>query len=1562
MKRLVLLWAATSALAGFAAGGDLSVGAADVQEVFENPPAKAHTGVWWHWMGSQVTEAGIVADLDYFRRVGISSATIFGMTDVCTPWAKAIPGSPHDGLLPFSDAWWKLVKFACVEAGKRGIELGIHNCPGYTSTGGPWIPPALAMRELVFNVTNVEAQISLEPHAPYPIYLEDKGRYGLPDVPARRSDFREIAVVRGVRVGHVPMGSFTQPNPQAVFGLECDKMNPEAVAFHLDHVIGEMKRHLGDELGKSLTFVLLDSYEAGRPTWTPHLREEFLKRRGYDPLDYLPVLGGYTNLYTAAEVVRFRRDFDRTVADLYRDVLFKMMRDKLHAVGLEFACEPYEGPFVPRECAAYVDRLMTEFWFRPPERTDDYSPIPDGWNRWLRADGVRHNVIEAEAFTGQPSDCRWNETMAAIKACGDQHYLRGVNRFTLHSNPHQPWGDDVLPGVAMGRWGTHFGRNQVWANESKALFDYQARCQALLQWGEPTDERLALPAPLRTIGREQGMKTSVRKIFFVVNDSDRTVDLPATGGEWFDPVDGAVGAPPETLAARQSGFLVFRGRPAPAPKRAARQVLAVAGGPWTVTFGEKTVTWPTLVDWTASDDPAIRYFSGTAVYRTSFDAPHANGTAAELDVGDVNGQSVRVVLNGRDLGVVWCAPSRLSVPAGLLRDRNNELELRHANVWANRLIGDEQEPPDCDFEPAPLPGGWLLSRYPAWFKQGLKARTSPKRTCFATWNYFTKDSPLVPSGVLGPVRVLAAFDGHEVRLDHAVPRAAEGLLLGNGDLSASVGVVGEKFVVRFGKGDVWDRRLDLTDMPKPVSVREYIDGVLKEGWTCWSSGYGAKALNGTKDEKRMKEACGGAGHVAGRYPYPCPKPVGELQMRFPLDIPGGMKVDEVLQVERGLVLTRLSWTNGVAIDVACAIHPTENRFALRWNVSGWGEATRFGVKAAGPVGFGLTRWRDPDPVRHQLNVMAAAGQGIPGNRWYKSWEKATALPPPKTVGGNAVQQDFPPDGLFPDGFKCRMTLRADRKRMRVWAADLEGRQADDAWVVAQPNADVLSGELEVLVTTSRDGSLEPPKPLSFAGTAKTAADAARAYWAKSALRIPGDRRLEDFWYATYHARRCVLRGGTVPPGLFLPSTIGDFPNWHGDYHSNYNMQSTYWGDFTADRLEQAEAYFDMIDFFRPIGRKIAKDYYGCRGCFIPLQAYPIAAEEDCGGTVPLGRMVYMSGWAMTRYMEYYRYTLDKAWLAKRGYPFIRECALFYLDFLKKAPHPDLPPELDDGKYHAFPSIQSEGPLTGKAADVCDRPQVLSFIRHSLAAAVEASTVLGVDADLRAQWTDRLENIVGYRSDLKGYERHCYLVCPPENVYAGHGVPFKEPKRLTPEELAKLGVPEADRDRRYAGATLRWRSGFARNPGFVYERDYVAYRRMLSNWMHPNGLLWAMSLDSYGKDGGWTESLSCMAPLQEMLLTSWDGAIRLFPLWRKTDDVAFSRWRAQGAFLVSAELKGGRVARFEVKSEKGADCLMHGDWAVADAAGNAVATDRDAFGRLRFKTVAGGTYRLGEAKR
>ena len=91
--------------------------APDPESVFRNPPQSAKTGVWWHWMGSNVSKEGIVKDLDWFKETGIGAATIFGMADVCSPWATKIKNSPNEGLIAFTPEWWKLVRFACEEAG-----------------------------------------------------------------------------------------------------------------------------------------------------------------------------------------------------------------------------------------------------------------------------------------------------------------------------------------------------------------------------------------------------------------------------------------------------------------------------------------------------------------------------------------------------------------------------------------------------------------------------------------------------------------------------------------------------------------------------------------------------------------------------------------------------------------------------------------------------------------------------------------------------------------------------------------------------------------------------------------------------------------------------------------------------------------------------------------------------------------------------------------------------------------------------------------------------------------------------------------------------------------------------------------------------------------------------------------------------------------------------------------------------------------------------------------------------------------------------------------------------
>lgn len=152
-------------------------------------------------------------------------------------------------------------------------------------------------------------------------------------------------------------------------------------------------------------------------------------------------------------------------------------------------------------------------------------------------------------------------------------------------------------------------------------------------------------------------------------------------------------------------------------------------------------------------DQGIRFYSGTATYSASFDFHDVKASGLLLDLGRVN-HLARVQLNGKDLGTVWTAPWQVPIPAGLLKSTSNALTIDVTNVWANRLIGDEQEPDDCEWMPSPMWGGKVLTRIPDWVMRGTD-RPSKGRRCFTTWNYFTKNSPLVSSGLLGPVRILA---------------------------------------------------------------------------------------------------------------------------------------------------------------------------------------------------------------------------------------------------------------------------------------------------------------------------------------------------------------------------------------------------------------------------------------------------------------------------------------------------------------------------------------------------------------------------------------------------------------------------------------------------------------------------------------------------------------------------------------------------------------------------------------------------------------------------------------
>jgi hypothetical protein len=113
-----------------------------------------------------------------------------------------------------------------------------------------------------------------------------------------------------------------------------------------------------------------------------------------------------------------------------------------------------------------------------------------------------------------------------------------------------------------------------------------------------------------------------------------------------------------------------------------------------------------------------------------------------------------VVVNGKKAGTLWTFPWRVDISSAI-KAGDNKIEVAVTNVWANRLIGDEQEPADFIWQEGDprMKGGYFLREFPDWFLKH-EQRPSKGRYTFTTWNYFSKDSPLSPSGLMGPVRIV----------------------------------------------------------------------------------------------------------------------------------------------------------------------------------------------------------------------------------------------------------------------------------------------------------------------------------------------------------------------------------------------------------------------------------------------------------------------------------------------------------------------------------------------------------------------------------------------------------------------------------------------------------------------------------------------------------------------------------------------------------------------------------------------------------------------------------------
>jgi hypothetical protein len=535
INSILMTGLALLALLGSAAADD------NLANNFVTPPAAARPWVYWFWLNGNITREGITADLEAMQRVGIGGVLIMevdqgapvgpvvfmsdqwralfkhmvteasrlgievnmnndagwngsggpwvpldkAMQVVVTSEVQVAAGKPFAGDLPkpqATEGFYRDITVLAFPTPKdpNNPACRIQNLPGKNMAwvgmhgGSLETPPA----------TDVPAECAIVKGQIVDLTkkLDVNGKlvWDVPQLPG--SSGGEWTVIR---FGHTFTGAKSHPAPATGAGPECDKLSKEGIEANYTGMIGKLVKDVGPLAGKTLAATHVDSWEVGAQNWTPKMREEFTRLRGYDMTPLLPVLTG--RIVDSRDVSeRFLRDVRQTVSDLLAENYIGHLRSLANKDGLRLSMETYTTPANDLDVANHVEEPICEFWW------------PDGgglyWSVKAMASTAHVNgrpVVGAEAFTSDDNE-RWRAHPATIKALGDRAFCDGVNRFIVHRYAMQPWAEERKPGMTMGPWGVHYERSNNWWEDSKAWHQYVARCQYLLRQGRFVADVLSL--------------------------------------------------------------------------------------------------------------------------------------------------------------------------------------------------------------------------------------------------------------------------------------------------------------------------------------------------------------------------------------------------------------------------------------------------------------------------------------------------------------------------------------------------------------------------------------------------------------------------------------------------------------------------------------------------------------------------------------------------------------------------------------------------------------------------------------------------------------------------------------------------------------------------------------------------------------------------------------------------------------------------------------------------------------------------------------------------------------
>ena len=541
-RRLRWRWAV---MLGVLAALALTARASELETGFAIPPNSARLRAYWWWLNGNVTKAAITRDLEEMKAKGFGGALIcdaggaeqdgndtvpHGPTFFTPKWRELYKHTLHEAdrlglemslnilsgwnlggpVVKPEDAAKKLVWTEAPASGptkfkqalpmpkiRDGFYRDIAVVAYRTRTGAsPKSPPS---HEPIRNWSQKAMYSPLSFSAPdtAPLFEEVPAVAGEEDTrSAEVLDLTAKLSKDGILRWDVPAGnwrvlrfgctigdhSHVSTCSDGWQGYALDVLDAGAFRRYWDTVVEPLIADAGPLAGKTLKYLHTDSWEVEPLNWTPTLREEFHKRRGYDPLPFFPVLAG--RIVDSRPISnRFLNDFRKTLGDLAIDNHYRIFRDLAHKHGLQIHPEsggPHAVPIDAQRCLGMNDAPMSEFWaWSWKHRIGDT-------NRFFvkqpasAAHTYGHRLVLAEGFTDIGP--HWQESLSEnLKPSFDQALCEGLNLLVWHAFTCSP-AEMGMPGQQYFA-GTHFNPNTTWWSKSTAFLAYIDRCQFMLQQG-----------------------------------------------------------------------------------------------------------------------------------------------------------------------------------------------------------------------------------------------------------------------------------------------------------------------------------------------------------------------------------------------------------------------------------------------------------------------------------------------------------------------------------------------------------------------------------------------------------------------------------------------------------------------------------------------------------------------------------------------------------------------------------------------------------------------------------------------------------------------------------------------------------------------------------------------------------------------------------------------------------------------------------------------------------------------------------------------------------------------